>query len=235
VIAEPDRAQRRYAAVEAAGLSGARTRREALRIAALGAGAVAGAGLLRPVAARAQSTVDENLRDFLAPTIALEQIAVFAYDAALGSREVSDAEARVFERFRDQEQAHADALRQALDSIGFDAPEAPDSAADSGVFEGVDGIDDARARQLADTLAEVGELQSVNDFLGYLAGLERQEIGAYAEAAPTLDSEDLATTSAEIAASQAQHLIVLGALSKRQPADTLRQIEAAASGGGAGS
>jgi rubrerythrin len=216
-------------------MSAAPTRREALRIAALGAGAVAGAGLLRPLAARAQSTVDENLRDFLAPTIALEQIAVFAYDAALDARGATDAETRTFERFRDQEQAHADALRQALDSIGFDAPDAPDSPNDSGVFGDVDGIDDARARQLADTLAEVGDLQTVKDFVDYLADLEQQEIGAYAEAAPTLDSEDLATTAAEIAANQAQHLIVLGALSKQQPAKTLRQIEAAASGGGAGS
>jgi rubrerythrin len=211
------------------------TRREALRIAALGAGAVAGAGLLRPLAARAQSTVDEDLRDFLAPTIALEQIAVFAYDAALDARDATDAETRTFERFRDQEQAHADALRQALDSIGFEAPDPPDSANDSGVFEDVDGIDDARARQLADTLAEVGALRTVNDFTGYLADLEQEEIGVYAEAAPTLDSEDLASTSAEIAANQAQHLIVLGALSNQQPAKTLQQIDAAASGGGAGS
>jgi rubrerythrin len=211
------------------------TRREALRIAALGAGAVAGAGLLRPLAARAQSTVDEDLRDFLAPTIALEQIAVFAYDAALDARDATDAETRTFERFRDQEQAHADALRQALDSIGFDAPDPPDSANDSGVFEDVDGIDDARARQLAGTLAEVGDLRTVKDFIGYLGDLEQEEIGVYAEAAPTLDSEDLATTSAEIAANQAQHMIVLGALSNEEPAKTLRQIDAAASGGGAGS
>jgi rubrerythrin len=216
-------------------MSDARTRREALRIAALGAGAVAGAGLLRPLPARAQSTVDENLRDFLAPAIALEQIAVFAYDAALDARGAGEADTRTFERFRDQEQAHADALRQALDSIGFDAPDPPESADDAGVFEDVDGIDDARARQLADTLAEVGDLQTVEDFLGYLADLEQQEIGVYADAAPTLDSEDLATTSAEIAANQAQHLIVLGALSRQQPANTLRQIDAAARGGGAGS
>jgi rubrerythrin len=216
-------------------MDAAPTRRDALRIAALGAGAVAGAGLLRPLAARAQSTVDENLRDFLAPTIALEQIAVFAYDTALDARDATDDETRILERFRDQEQRHADALRQALDSIGFDAPDAPDSANDSGVFEDVDGIDDARARQLADTLAEVGGLRTVKDFLGYLVDLEREEIGVYADGAPTLDSEDLATTSAEIAANQAQHLIVLGALSNEQPPSTLAQIDAAASGGGAGS
>ena len=104
MIAEPDSARRRPAAAEAAGWS-APTRREALRAAALGAGAVAGAGLLRPVAALAQ-TADEDLRDFLAPTTALEQIAVFAYNAAA---EANGELKTTFDRLRDQEQAHANA------------------------------------------------------------------------------------------------------------------------------
>ena len=230
MIAEPDRVKRSPAAVEAAGLS-APTRREALRAAALGAGAVAGAGLLRPVAALAQ-TADEDLRDFLAPTIALEQIAVFAYNAAA---EANGELKTTFDRLRDQEQAHANALRQALDSLGFDLPDAPDSPTDSGVFN-VDGISDDQSKQLADTLAKVGDLKTVDQFLDYLAALEKQEIRVYAGAAPTLDSEDLATTSAEIAANQAQHLVVLGPLRKEEPAKTLAAIAgAAASAKGSGS
>ncbi|MFL5870333.1 MAG: hypothetical protein ACJ75R_04575, partial [Solirubrobacterales bacterium] len=97
-------------------MSAAPTRREALRTAALGAGALAGAGLLRPVAAFAQSTADDDLRDFLAPTIALEQIAAFAYNAAAGANGVKPDEKTTFLHLRDQEQAHANALRQALDS-----------------------------------------------------------------------------------------------------------------------
>ena len=73
-------------------MGAAPTRRDALRAAAIGAGAVAGAGLLRPLTALAQSSTDEDLRDFLAPTIALEQIAVFAYDAALDAKGASPDE-----------------------------------------------------------------------------------------------------------------------------------------------
>jgi rubrerythrin len=208
------------------------TRRDALRAAVLGAGAVAGASLLRPLTAVAQSSVDEDLRDFLAPAIALEQIAVFAYDAALDADGASADEKAVFERFRDQEQAHADALRQAIDLVGFDAPDAPESPDDSGAFD-IDGIDAERARQLTTTLSEVGDLTNVADFLRYLTDLEEEQIGRYATGAPTLDSEDLATTSAEIAANQAQHLIVLGSLRKEEPPQTLAAIEAAASGKGA--
>ena len=233
MIAEPDRAKRRSAAVEAAG-PGAPSRREALRAAALGAGALAGAGLLRPVAALAQ-TADEDLRDFLAPTIALEQVAVFAYNAAAEANGASAELKTTFDRLRDQEQAHANALRQALDSLGFDLPGAPDSPTDSGVFD-VDGISDDQSKQLADTLGKVGDLKTVDQFLDYLAALEQQEIRVYAGAAPTLDSEDLATTSAEIAANQAQHLVVLGPLRKEKPAKTLAAIaDAAAPAKGSGS
>jgi rubrerythrin len=216
-------------------MEAAPTRRDALRVAALGAGAIAGAGVLRPLTALAQSTADEELRDFLAPTIAFEQIAVFAYDRAIDAKGASPDETTIFERFRDQEQAHADALRQALDLIGFDAPDAPESPDDSGVFDDVDGIDSGRARQLSATLAEIGRLSTVKDFLDYLADLEQQEIGVYTAAAPTLDSEDLATTSAEIAANQAQHLIVLGSVREEEPAKTLETIDSAAGGKGSGS
>ena len=126
-------------------------------------------------------------------------------------------------------------MRQALDLIGFDAPDAPDSPSDSGVFDDVDGIDSAQARQLSATLADIGDLSAVKDFLDYLADLEQQEIGVYTEAAPTLDSEDLATTSAEIAANQAQHLIVLGSVREEEPAKTLQTIASAAGGKGSGS
>jgi rubrerythrin len=203
------------------------TRRDALRAAALGAGALAGAGLLRPVAALAQSSSDEDLRDFLAPTIALEQIAVFAYNAAAGADGVKADEKTTFLHLRGQEQAHANALRQALDSLGFDLPEAPDTATDSGVFD-VDGISDDQAKDLSDTLAKVGDLKTVRQFVDYLADLEQREIEGYAGAAPTLDSEDLATTSAEIAANHAQHLVILGPLHNEKPAKTLSTISAAA-------
>jgi len=214
-------------------MSAAPTRREALRTAALGAGALAGAGLLRPVAALAQATTDEDLRDFLVPTIALEQIAVYAYDAAIDVNDADAGQQKTFRRFRDQEQRHADALRQALDSLGFDAPDVPESPMDSAVFDDVDGISDERARQLSATLAEIEELSTAADFLDYLVELETQEVGVYAGAAPGLDSEDLATSCAEIAANQAQHIVVLETARDRDPAKILASIASAAKGAGA--
>ena len=115
----------------------ARSRRETLRLAALGA--IAAAGFARPALAGAQSASDEDLRDFLVGAISLEQLAVLAYSTA--AREGDTDIGPTLETFRDQEQAHANALRQALDTLGFDVPDAPDSATDTGAFEDVDGLD----------------------------------------------------------------------------------------------
>jgi rubrerythrin len=208
-------------------MSAAPTRREALRGALLGAGAVAGAGLLRPVSALAQATSDDDLRDFLAPAIALEQIAVFAYDSALDAPGVSDAQTRIFTSFRDQEQAHANAWRKALDNLGFDLPDPPDATDDTGAFD-VDGIDDDQAKELEDLLAKIDDLKKVENFLDYLVELENQEIAYYASNAPSIDSEDLATVSAEVAANQAQHLVVLDTELKQKPAKILDGVSSAA-------
>ena len=59
---------------------------------------------------------------------------MFAYNAAAEANGASAELKTTFDRLRDQEQAHANALRQALDSLGFDLPDAPDSPTDSGVF-----------------------------------------------------------------------------------------------------
>jgi rubrerythrin len=211
-------------------MSAAPTRREALRTAALGAGALAGAGLLRPVAALAQSTSDDDLRDFLAPAIALEQIAVFAYDSALEAPGISDAQTKIFTRFRDQEQAHANAWRQALDNLGFDLPDPPDASDDTGAFD-VDGIDDDQRKALEDTLSKIDGLKKVDDFIDYLVELEKQEISYYADNAPTVDSEDLANVSAQVAANQAQHLVVLDTELKQKPPEILDSISSAATKG----
>jgi rubrerythrin len=204
---------RRFCGAPESRSSSTTSRREALERAALGAGAVAAAGLLaslaRPASARAQSTDDEALRDFLVPAIALEQLAALAYDTAADATGTDGDSKRVFERFRDQEQAHANALRSALDSLGFDLPDAPDSPTDSDVFEDVEGLEEQRAAALGDLLGELDGLRKEDELLDYLAGLEREQLAYYLEAAPGLDSEDLARTSAEIVGNQAQHLVVL--------------------------
>jgi hypothetical protein len=182
-------------------------RREALRRGAIAAGALAAGGLLRPALAAAQSTSDEDLRDYLVEAIGLEQVTVLAYATA---SDQADPDARqLLQDFRDQEQAHASAWRSALDSIGFDAPDAPNTPEDTGVFDDVDGLSDDSATQLKDLLTKIGDTNGADQFLELLADLEKRQIAYYVANAPAVDSYDLATTSAEISGCQAAHLVVL--------------------------
>ena len=202
-------------------MTDAPSRREALRRAALGAGVVAAAGLARPAGAFAQATSDEDLRDFLVPSIALEQIAALAYATAADANGVGGELKQRFELFRDQEQAHANALRSALDELGFDPPEPPDSPTDTGVFDDVDGIDDEVAQDLSNLLGGLDGLKDPKEFLDYLTDVERNQILQYVVGGAKVDSEDLSTTSAEIAGCQAQHLYVLRRELGDNPADAL--------------
>jgi rubrerythrin len=185
------------------------SRREALRRAALGAGAIAAAGLLRPGAALAQSTEDEDLRDFMVEAIGLEQVAVLAYAEAADAQGVSAPLRQTLELFRDQEQAHANALRSAIDSLGFDAPDAPDSTTDTEVFDEVDGLSDESAERLTGLLERLDGLRDRDELLEFLAGIETDQLDLYLGSGPDLDSEDLSVTCAEIAGCQAQHLVAL--------------------------
>jgi hypothetical protein len=184
------------------------SRREALRRAAAGAGALALAGLAQPALAAAQSPDDEDLRDFLVEAISLEQLAVLAYGTA--ARDGGTDQRPTLELFRDQEQAHASALRSALDSLGFDLPAAPDSTTDSAAFEGVEGLDEDASKKLTGLLDELHGLNSPGEYFRYLAELESAQLAFYAGPGAEVESVDLATTSAEIAGCQAQHLVVLG-------------------------
>ena len=194
-------------------MSTATSRRKALRDAALGAGAIAAAAfapaLVRPAPARAQSLDDEGLRNFLVPAIALEQLAVLAYDTAADATGTSAELRRTLELFRDHEQAHANAFRSALDSLGFDLPDAPDSTRDSAVFDDVDALEDERATELTELLEELDGLEGGDEMLEFLARLEREQLRLYIADAPLVDSEDLARTSAEIVGNPAQHLVAL--------------------------
>lgn len=205
------------------------SRRDALRGAVLGAGAITVAGLARPLAAAAQSPDDEDLRDFLAEAIALEQITVLAYSRASDADRVGRALVETFETFRDQEQAHANALRTAIDSLGFEAPDAPDAPDDTAVFDDVDGIDADTAEELGGLLERMDDIEKLDDWFDYLSRLEARQLSYYVENAPGLDSEDLATTSAEIAACQAQHLQVLGTDRGDDPAQAAEAAAEAAS------
>ncbi len=203
------------------------SRREALRRGALAAGALAAGGLLRATPVVAQSPDDEDLRDFLVEAIGLEQVTVLAYSSASDAAK-SNGDKQTYERFRDQEQAHANALRSAIDELGFDPPEAPDTPTDTGVFNDVEGLSDDAAKRLTDDLGRIADAKTPADFLKLLNELESQQLGLYVGRGPALDSPDLSTSSAEIAGCQGQHLVVLGQLDGKPPGQAAESVATAA-------
>jgi hypothetical protein len=190
---------------------GAPSRRDALRTGAVAAGAIAAGGLIRPLSAMAQasSTETEALRDFLGEAVAREQIIALAYAEAGQASGLDAGVERSLERFRTQTQAHVNALTSALESIGYDASDAPSDPQDDGVFDGADGIEDESATELGEQLAMLADPKSTAQHLELLITLSNQLIDYYAGNVAALDSEDLRTTSAEIAANVAQHVVVL--------------------------
>ncbi len=202
-------------------------RRQLLHRAAVGAGAVAAVALLRPSLAVAQSADDEDLRDFLVEAIGLEQVTALAYATAADAEGVPAPLRQTLERLRDQEQAHANALRSAIDSLGFDAPDAPDSAADTVVFDDVDGLSEEAAETLTGSLEELEGLSEREELLEFVSGLQTDQLELYLGRGPDLDSEDLSTTCAEIAGCQAQHLVALRIALGEDPAEALTAADAA--------
>jgi hypothetical protein len=183
------------------------SRREAVRRATLAAGALAATGFVRPAIAAAQTSDDEDLRDFLVQAIGLEDVTVLAYTTAV---EQAGPDLKPdLERFRDQEQAHSNALNKAIDELGFDAPDAPDTPADTGVYDDIDGLDDDAVKRLSDRLGEIADAEGLDQLIGLLMELENEQLTYYGTEGPQLDSEDLATTAASIAGCQAQHLVVM--------------------------
>ena len=81
---------------------------------------------------------------------------------------------RTLETFGDQEEAHASALRSAIDELGFDPPDQPDSPSDTAVFDDVEGLDADAADELSDLLSELDGLKGRDRLLEYLAKVERR-------------------------------------------------------------
>ena len=198
-------------------MSARASRRDALRRGAVAAAALTAASVVKPLAAAAQSEEEADLRDFLVEAIGYSQIAVLAYANAVSAPGADPKLNETLERFRAQDQAHANAFGQALDSLGFDPPDAPDSAADTAVFDDVEGLDAEAADRLK---AELGKLEGVKppDQIRTLVGAEQAQIDYLAGAAPGLESEDLATTSAEVVGSLSQHIAVLRTSDGEDPA-----------------
>jgi hypothetical protein len=205
----------------------AHNRRETIRRAALAAGALAASGLVQPALAAAQTSDDEDLRDFLVEAIGLEDVTVLAY-ATAAEQAGPDLKPDLV-KFRDQEQAHANALNSAIDELGFDAPDAPDSPTDTGVYDDIDGLDDEKVKHLDDLLGQIADAEGLDQLLGVLLSLEDEQLTYYDTEGPQLDSEDLATTAASIAGCQAQHLVVLNDRVGRKPGATAAAIAETAS------
>lgn len=205
------------------------TRRDALRSATCAAGAIAIPALLRPTSAAAQEGEDDDAatEDFLVEAIVVEQIAAVACATAAGELEAPRQLTRTLEQFAAQERAHAKALRAALDSLGVDPPDAPSRPDDSGAIEGIDQLDDARATELVELLAELGELSGRDAYLEYLVGLEEEQLELYLRETPEFVAEDLLRTGVEIAACQAQHIVVLREALGSPPARAVPDLPAA--------
>lgn len=136
----------------------------------------------------------------LRAAIGLEQVAVFVYDRVARGGVLPRELRRVAERFRDQEQEHADALTAALEELGGRAPAAPTSVEDVERVQA--GLDDAR---------------SVASIASFAIELESSAIAAYHEAHTKLEDAGLLQTGASIMANEAQHLVVLRRAIDRDP------------------
>lgn len=200
------------------------TRREALRRAVVGGGALALPPLLWPAIADAQDDEEPVLEDFLTEAIVIEQIAVLAYSSAAAALEGERDLAGTLRRFERQEQIHATALRSALDSLAIDLPAAPAAPDDAPAIEGAERLDDERAAELVELLGRVDGLEGRRAHLDYLIELENEQLGLYLREAPTLDAEDMLRTGAEIAACQSQHLVVLGVALGTAPAQAVPRL-----------
>jgi rubrerythrin len=161
-------------------------RRDAVLGGLVAASAVAAAPrwLARPPSALALPADDSVV---LERGVELEQTLAIAYRSAAAGELLDEEVRQAAELFADQESEHADALAAALVDLGGTVPEPP----------GPDRIDG------------LGESDSQAALLELLAGLEREAIAFYGEAASRLRAPDLLTTCAQIVGSEAQHLTVL--------------------------
>jgi rubrerythrin len=117
----------------------------------------------------------------------LEERLAASYAMAARGELLEEEVREAAELFAAQEREHADALRAALVDLGGAVPELPATSR----------IDD------------LGEIGSQRALLELLAGLEREAIAFYDEAATRLTAPDLLKTGAQIVGSEAQHLAVL--------------------------
>jgi hypothetical protein len=170
-------------------VSGATTRRDALRNAGGVALAASAAPLLLGVrTAFAATTGDEET---MLRAVRLEQGLVVAYRTLAASTALDPAAVALARHFGDQERAHLDAVTKQLQLLGGAVPALP-------------APDTVKAGRAA-----VTDLHSQPELLAFAAALETNAIAAYYEAQQSLRRAELLQTTAAIMANEGQHLAVL--------------------------
>ncbi len=172
---------------------GARISRRAL-LAGGGAAALTLAGAGGGGVARAQSGGDAEV---LTRALALEQVAIASYSAALRDGPQDPALHRLLRRLRRQEREHADVLASELDTLGARAPAAPRDDAEL-----------ARARAAAGLRHPLDQLVTAGDVARFAVELENAQITRYLEAVRELGAARLLTLAAQIMAAEGQHATV---------------------------
>ncbi len=175
-----------------------RTRREALGDGLIAGGAVLCASaiptLLEVGRAFAGTTGDDDVQ-ILRAAVGLEQTAVVAYGAALQGATLDRRFASLAARIRGQEREHARALTAALRALGG-SPPAPPRPAD---------------------IRGLAALKTQREVANFAVELENMALAAYYQAHQKLRSAKLLRTTAQVMASEGQHLVVLRQALGREP------------------
>ncbi|UJA19020.1 hypothetical protein HJD18_01555 [Thermoleophilia bacterium SCSIO 60948] len=175
------------------------SRRDALRGAAIGAGAIA---LARPAAALAQSSgFDPSEALFDATEIARALPVVYA-EASNQKQPKADATALV--RLGVQSDAQAEALENAFELGSADEPPETPTALDE-----------------SDLTSDLGGSPSLDDLLGRAIELEARLITVLLDGAPDVESPSLVRTFGEIVSSSAQHQAIVREIQGEAPADVV--------------
>lgn len=142
----------------------------------------------------------------LTSAVGLEQVAVFAYGAAIRSGALDPARKKVATLFRAQEQEHADGLKAALTAMGGKLPATPRSVEEVDRALGSIGIG-----------TPLGSLKHQKQILMFAIELETAAVAAYYDAHQKLVSAQLLATGAQIMANEGQHLVTLRTALGREP------------------
>jgi ferritin-like protein len=137
----------------------------------------------------------------LEKAIALEHVAVLAYQTAIDSGLLSAAVLRIVRRVRAHEQEHAEALTTALTNLGSGTPPPPP--------QGIADVDKV--------VKGLGGVRSQSDIVTFAIELEMATVAAYFDAHAKLAEPRLLQSAASIMACEGQHLVALRRAAGKNP------------------